>query len=63
MPGSVIEIRSEEGKRIEKGTPLVVLSAMKMEMIVQAPISGVIKTIHINKGMKLEAEDLLITIE
>lgn len=63
MPGSIIDIRAEEGKRVEKGTPLVVLSAMKMEMIVQAPISGIVKKLHVTKGMKLEAEDLIITIE
>jgi len=63
MSGSIIDIRVEEGKRVEKGTPLLVLSAMKMEMIVQAPVSGVVHKIHINKTMKLEAEDLLITMK
>jgi pyruvate carboxylase len=63
MPGSVIEIRADEGSKVEKGQPLVVLSAMKMEMIVQAPVSGTLKKIHVQKGMKLEAEDLIMTIE
>jgi len=63
MPGSVIEIRVNEGQTVDKGTPLVVLSAMKMEMIVQAPISGTVKKIYVEKGMKLEGEDLIITVE
>ena len=63
MPGTVIDVRVKEGDKIEKGTPLVILSAMKMETVVQSPVSGTIKTVDIKMGMKLEAEDLLITIE
>lgn len=51
------------GDRVEKGQPLVVLSAMKMEMVVQAPRAGVVKTLDISSGMKLEGEDLLLTLE
>ncbi|XP_046384107.1 pyruvate carboxylase, mitochondrial [Ischnura elegans] len=63
MPGSVIDIRVAVGDKVEKGAALVVLSAMKMEMVVQAPVAGVIKSLDITKGMKLEGEDLLMTIE
>jgi len=63
MPGAVIEIRVAEGDRVEKGAALVVLSAMKMEMVVQSPVSGVVKAIAVTKGMRLEGEDLLMTIE
>lgn len=63
MPGSVIDIRVKVGDTIEKGAALVVLSAMKMEMVVQAPRAGKIKTIEIVQGMKLEGDDLLITLE
>uniref|UniRef100_A0A6M2DLA5 Pyruvate carboxylase n=1 Tax=Xenopsylla cheopis TaxID=163159 RepID=A0A6M2DLA5_XENCH len=63
MPGAVIDIRVQVGDTVEKGAALVVLSAMKMEMIVQAPIAGTIKEIEIEKGMKLEGDDLLMTIE
>uniref|UniRef100_A0A2M4CT64 Pyruvate carboxylase n=1 Tax=Anopheles darlingi TaxID=43151 RepID=A0A2M4CT64_ANODA len=63
MPGSVIEIKVKVGDHVEKGQPLVVLSAMKMEMVVQAPRAGVVKTLDISNGMKLEGEDLLMTLE
>ena len=63
MPGEVIDIRVKVGDTVEKGAALVVLSAMKMEMVVQAPIAGKIKTIDVNKGMKIEGEDLLMTLE
>ena len=63
MPGSVIDIRVSVGDRVEKGMALVVLSAMKMEMVVQAPVAGVVKSLEIKPNMKLEGDDLLMTIE
>ena len=63
MPGEVIDIRVKEGDQVEQGQPLVILSAMKMEMVVSAPMSGVVKSIECSKGMKLEGDDLLLNIE
>lgn len=63
MPGTVMELRVKEGDKVDKGAALVVLSAMKMEMVVQAPVAGVIKSISVNVGMKLEGDDLLIILE
>lgn len=57
------DIRVKVGDHVEKGQPLVVLSAMKMEMVVQAPRAGTIKTLEITNGMKLEGEDLIVIIE
>lgn len=63
MPGEVIDIKVRVGDTIEKGGALIVLSAMKMEMVVQSPIAGKIRSIEVYKGMKMEAEDLLIILD
>lgn len=63
MPGSVMEVRVKVGDKVEKGAPLVVLSAMKMEMVVQAPVAGIVKSVDVAVGMKLEGDDLLLTFE
>ncbi|RWS31313.1 pyruvate carboxylase-like protein [Leptotrombidium deliense] len=63
MPGSVLDIRVREGDRVEKGQPLLVLSAMKMEMVVQSPVSGVVKKVYAQKDMKLEGDDLIMDID
>lgn len=63
MPGTVIDVRVKEGDKVEKGQPLVVLSAMKMEMVVQAPQAGVVKKLEVINGMKLEGDDLLMIVE
>ncbi len=63
MPGTVVAVRVKEGDKVEKGQPLIVLSAMKMEMIVQSPLAGTIKKIVAQKDMKLEGDDLIMDIE
>lgn len=63
MPGTVIDIKVKEGDEVTKGQPLLVLSAMKMEMVVSAPMAGKIKLIAVTKNMKLEGDDLLVEIE
>lgn len=63
MRGEVLAVKVKVGDKIEKGQPLAILSAMKMEMVVQAPVSGEVKSITAAKGMKLEGDDLLLDIE
>ncbi|OQR71720.1 pyruvate carboxylase [Tropilaelaps mercedesae] len=63
MPGSVVDIKVNVGDVIKKGDPLVVLNAMKMEMIVQAPIAGRIKSVQTSKDVRVEGDDLLVEIE
>ncbi len=43
MPGKVIALLAEPGAKVEKGAPLVVLEAMKMEHTLVAPAAGTVK--------------------
>lgn len=63
MPGTVISLKVAEGDKVGKGEPLLVLSAMKMEMVVQSPIAGTVRKVLAQKDMKLEAGDLLMEID
>lgn len=62
MPGKVIEVKVEPGQKVEKGQPLCVLSAMKMETVVNCPLTGVVTVIHVNTGTSLEGDDLILEI-
>nr|XP_032517894.1 pyruvate carboxylase, mitochondrial isoform X1 [Danaus plexippus plexippus] len=63
MPGTVLTLKVKEGDHVEKGQPIAVLSAMKMEMIVQAPRAGTVANVAITNGQKLEGDDLICTLE
>jgi len=62
MPGTVIEVKVKEGASIAKGEALCVLSAMKMETVVGAPLAGTVKRIAIAKDDVLKAGDLLLEL-
>ncbi|KAF9245317.1 carbamoyl-phosphate synthase L chain, ATP binding domain-containing protein [Melanogaster broomeanus] len=57
MSGVVVEVRVKEGHEIKKGDPLCVLSAMKMESAVTAPVSG-----HIKRWDSINQGDLTVEI-
>uniref|UniRef100_A0A8C3MQB4 Pyruvate carboxylase n=1 Tax=Geospiza parvula TaxID=87175 RepID=A0A8C3MQB4_GEOPR len=63
MPGEVVEVRVKEGTTVAKGDPLCVLSAMKMETVVTAPVGGKVTKVHVRPGLSLEGEDLIAVIE
>lgn len=60
MMGTILEVPVKEGDTVEKGQAVAVLSAMKMEMVVQAPFNGTISRVHITPNAKVEADDLLV---
>lgn len=63
MPGTVMDIRVKDGDTVVKGQPLVVLSAMKMEMVVQSPMNGKVKKVYATKDMKVEGDDLILELQ
>jgi oxaloacetate decarboxylase alpha subunit/pyruvate carboxylase subunit B len=47
---------------VEKGQPVVVLEAMKMENALNAPVSGVIRAIHFKSGDSVPKNAVLCVI-
>eukprot|EP01126_Amoeba_proteus_P000139 TRINITY_DN10060_c0_g1_i16.p1 TRINITY_DN10060_c0_g1~~TRINITY_DN10060_c0_g1_i16.p1 ORF type:complete len:377 (-),score=118.35 TRINITY_DN10060_c0_g1_i16:137-1267(-) len=62
MPGAVVSISVAVGDKVQVGTPLCVLSAMKMETVVTAPVDGTIRRLAIVVGESIKAGDLLCEI-
>jgi len=50
LPAKVIRVLIEAGASVEKGAPLVVLEAMKMEITLTAPRDGVIASVRCVEG-------------
>ncbi len=63
MNGDVIEVKVAPGDAVEKGQVVAVISAMKMEMAVQAGVSGKVAKVGVAKGEKVQGDDLMIEIE
>ncbi|MBD2767217.1 biotin/lipoyl-binding protein [Hymenobacter sp. BT664] len=47
MPGLIVDIRVTPGQAVQKGDPLLVLEAMKMENILKAPADGTVGSLKV----------------
>ena len=63
MPGKIIRILVEAGDTVEKGQPLVVLEAMKMEHTIVAPDPGTITDILFASGDQVDDGATLLAFE
>ncbi|SHJ66849.1 Biotin-requiring enzyme [Maribacter aquivivus] len=63
MPGLIVDVMVEVGQEIVEGTPLLVLSAMKMENIILAQGEGIIKSIEVKKDDAVEKGQVIIEME
>ena len=63
MTGTILKIMVDEGSKVLKGTPLAALSAMKMEMVITAPIKGHVKKILVAPKTALQVDDLIMILE
>jgi 3-methylcrotonyl-CoA carboxylase alpha subunit len=63
MPGKVIALLAEPGAKVEKGTPLLVLEAMKMEHTVKAPRAGTVKSFRFGPGDQVSEGVELVELE
>ena len=63
MVGKILKVEKKVGDRVEEDDVVIVMEAMKMEVPVVAPVSGVLKEIKVSPGQAVEAEDTLAEIE
>src|SRR5262249_51099923 len=59
---AVIDVLVKPGESIEPEAPLVTLETEKATMDVPSTASGVIEKIHVAKGGKVSAGDLIVTL-
>lgn len=62
VPGVVDEVKASVGDNVEKGQVVVVMEAMKMKMPVASPESGVLKSLAVNPGDRVNPGMVLFDI-
>jgi 3-methylcrotonyl-CoA carboxylase alpha subunit len=62
MPGRVVKVAVGAGERVSLHQPLLVLEAMKMEHVVEAPHSGIVTEVFVRVGEQLAAGTRLLTL-
>jgi len=61
MPGKVVAVLTKEGAKVERGQPLLILEAMKMEHSILAPVDGTVTALRYAAGeLVSEGAELLL---
>jgi propionyl-CoA carboxylase alpha chain len=63
MPGLITAINVEAGDKVEAGQPLAIVEAMKMENILRAEKSGVVKIVNARAGDSLAVDAIILEME
>ncbi len=63
MVGKILKIEKKVGDQVEEDEVVVVMEAMKMEIPIVAPTSGVLKEVKVAPGQAVAAEEVLAVIE
>jgi 3-methylcrotonyl-CoA carboxylase alpha subunit len=61
MPGRIVQVMVEAGQVVERGAPLLVLEAMKMEHTIRAPAAGTVGELHYAVGDQVPDGAVLIS--
>jgi acetyl-CoA carboxylase biotin carboxyl carrier protein len=63
MVGKIVAVTVKVGDTVVENDQIATLEAMKMEMPVVAPTSGVVKTINVKSGDEVTSDTVLMIIE
>ena len=63
MPGAVLKILVRPGDVVAKGSPLLILEAMKMEHQITAPVAGKVVAVNCSEGELVQPGVDLVEVE
>jgi len=63
MVGKIVDIKVKVGDQVKEDDEVAVLEAMKMEMPIVAPASGIVKEIRVAVGQTCETDMVMMVIE
>ncbi len=62
MPGRVVKVMARVGDAVEKGQPLLIIEAMKMENEVKSRRAGTVKAVLVAEGESVEGGRTLVEV-
>ena len=62
MPGTILEVKVQNGQAVKAGDVMFILEAMKMENDIVAPQDGTVKQILVTKGASVDTDAVLAII-
>ncbi|MGI8424204.1 MAG: acetyl-CoA carboxylase biotin carboxyl carrier protein subunit [Chloroflexota bacterium] len=63
MPGRIVALPAAAGTQVERGQPVVVLEAMKMESTISAPAAGTVAEVLVQPGQPVKQRQPLLRID
>jgi biotin carboxyl carrier protein len=63
MPGLVVNVHVAPGDRVQVGTPLVVIEAMKMQNELTSQVAGAVREVYVSAHEAVETGARLVAIE
>jgi glutaconyl-CoA/methylmalonyl-CoA decarboxylase subunit gamma len=63
VPGKIVNVMVKPGDKVDEGTAVVVLEAMKMENELHSPVKGTVTAVMVKKGDQAEKGQLLVAFE
>ena len=63
MPGRVVLVKVQPGDTVTEGQECAVMEAMKMELGLKAPRTGIVKAVRVSAGDFVEADAVLVVLE
>jgi biotin carboxyl carrier protein len=63
MPGLIVHVHAALGARVSVGDTVVVMEAMKMRNELASDVAGVVTSVSVAEGDKVDSQTVLVTIE
>ena len=62
MPGTIVSVKVNVGDKVESGTLVAVLEAMKMENEIFAGVDGTVAGISVSAGDSVNSGDVIVSV-
>lgn len=62
MPCRISQVAVKTGDKVSQGQILLVVEAMKMELVIKAPMDGIVKRIYYKEGQLVAEKQHLIDL-